>query len=84
MGKNIDIYFSCQEQGDDMSQKLCQVCALPFQDDEPLVAVVLSCFHDIPSTKSFSISRPTECLEIYHVGCYEGNDPEDRPHIEVN
>lgn len=57
--------------------KFCGVCEQKINNGDRVVAVVVSVFVDIPSTKSFAIEKPTQCLEVQHLGC------NDLTHAEV-
>lgn len=57
--------------------KICPVCYEPIKNGNPVVAVVVSVFKDIPSTKTFAIEKPTQCLEVQHLGCNDSTVLED-------
>lgn len=49
--------------------KQCSVCERVIHDGEEVIAVVRAEFHDIPSAKSYAITRPTECFDLRHGYC---------------
>jgi hypothetical protein len=69
-----------------MSDKECPVCGNKFKDGDKIVAVVLSEFHDIPSSIHYAITKPSDCLEVFHRSpeCYDGPLPPDDNVPEVN
>ena len=65
-------------------QKICPVCEIEFKDKDKLVAAMLSEFKEIASDVHFAIAQPTQCLEIFHIGCYDGDEHLEHENIEVN
>lgn len=49
--------------------RTCSVCHHMFQNDDEIIAVVRVRFHTIPSARSYSITKPTECLDLRHSYC---------------
>lgn len=62
--------------------KICPVCEERIQNGDKVVAVVESVFVEIPSTKSFAIERPTQCLEIQHFACNDLTPYLESPEVE--
>lgn len=48
----------------------CRKCDEPFHHHEKIIAVVSTEFVDIPSSRAFAIEKPTECIALFHEGCY--------------
>jgi hypothetical protein len=65
-------------------KKECRVCGEEFIDGDLLAAVMLSTYKAIESDVHFAITQPTQCLEIFHLNCYDGDDLDDREPIEMN
>lgn len=65
-------------------EKLCAVCGDAFKEGDKLAAVMASTFKIIDSDVHFAITQPTQCLEIFHIECYDGSDPIEHDDIEVN
>lgn len=63
-------------------EKECMVCGVEFEDGDEVAAVMLSTFKRIDSDSSFAVTHPTKCLEIVHIGCYDGELPEDQPVVD--
>lgn len=55
-----------------MSKKLCEECRRSINDEEPVIALIRSVFHAIPSQVMYALEQPTECRAIWHAHCYEG------------
>jgi len=62
-------------------EKFCMVCDMPFKDGDRLAAVMLSTFKEIESDVHYAITTPTQCIEIVHLGCYDGPIPDEPPQI---
>lgn len=63
-------------------QAICAVCDYPFKDEDKIVAIMLSKYHQISSSVHYAIEQPKVCVEIVHRSCYDfpnGEPPEDEP-----
>lgn len=52
--------------------RTCSICHHMLQHDDEVIAVVRARFNAIASTRSYSITKPTECLDLRHSFCSEG------------
>jgi hypothetical protein len=48
---------------------LCKKCQKPFKEGDRIKAEVLSVFHEITSSVTYAIEKPSDCLSIEHVEC---------------
>lgn len=51
--------------------KSCDLCHNFIRDEEEIVAVVKTVFHQVPSRVSYAIQMPTECIRMFHMECAE-------------
>lgn len=51
--------------------KSCDVCHKELEDEDEIVAAVVTVFHKVPSSVVFAVERPTDCLRMIHMTCYE-------------
>lgn len=63
--------------------KSCYRCHNFIRDEEEIVAVVRTVFHQVASRVSYAIETPTECLKMYHVGCTEWGEEEFNDDTEI-
>jgi len=66
-----------------MNDKTCPTCDYPFKDGDTIVAMMVSTYHTIPSDVHYAIEQPTRCIEIVHNECFDWEEYDDRPDIEV-
>lgn len=67
-----------------MFVRICPICADPFVDSDPIVAVMASTYKKIDSDVHYAITTPTQCYEIIHEECYDfpnGQEPEDHHYM---
>lgn len=57
-------------------QQICKNCEMLIKQDDEIIASVVAHYHALGSSKVYSITRPTECLEIIHRNC---NYPKGQP-----
>jgi hypothetical protein len=63
-------------------QKPCDLCHNFIRDEEEIIAVVKTVFHQVPSRVSYAIQMPTECLKMFHIECAEGREGSHDTEIE--
>jgi hypothetical protein len=61
-------WIELKEMGIRVTQ-ICTKCERPFREGDHVRAVVLSVFHDIPSSRSYAIEKPYECEKLTHLQC---------------
>lgn len=59
-------------------KKSCDLCHKLIDDGEDIVAVVRTVLHEVPSSVTFAIETPSDCIRMFHQGCAEDmeNDPD--------
>jgi hypothetical protein len=58
-------------------QQICRGCERVIRQDDEIIAHVVARYHELGSSKVYSITKPTECLDIYHKNCnYPQGEPE--------
>lgn len=52
-----------------MAAQICPNCDRLFEQDDLVKAVVISRFVALKSSRTYAISKPTDCLEMIHLNC---------------
>lgn len=50
--------------------KNCDVCHKELEDEDEIVAAVVTVFHKVPSSVVFAVEKPTSCLRMIHIDCF--------------
>ena len=57
-----------------MSVKRCAVCERLLQDEDVIIFVGESVYHDVPSQVMYAIEKPTACFDMAHKYCLRGEE----------
>lgn len=49
--------------------KNCDTCSRMIHDEDPIIIVAASVFHEIPSGTVYAVEPPSECYEMHHAYC---------------
>lgn len=58
-------------------KQTCPTCEHILNNDDEIVATVVAYYHTIESSRTYSISKPTECLDIRHRNCAHPKGDQD-------
>ena len=54
-----------------LMKKECDVCHKELEDEDDIVAAVVTVYHKVSSSVIYAMDKPTDCLRMIHLSCYE-------------